>query len=52
MGRIQSPTRPAGRPAASYGPQKTEEEEEDKEGLFKANAVNEEDPERYRATQV
>ena len=26
------------------------EEEEEEEGLFKANAVNEEDPERNRAT--
>ena len=29
-----------------------EEEEEEKESLFKADAVNEEDPERDRATQV
>ena len=34
--------------------QKEEEEveEEEEEGLFKADAVNEEDPERDRATQV
>ena len=29
-----------------------EEEEEEAEGLFKADAVNEEDPKRDRATQV
>ena len=29
-----------------------EAEEEEEEGLFKADAVNEEDPERDRATQV
>ena len=29
-----------------------EVEEEEEEGLFKADAVNEEDPERDRATQV
>ena len=29
-----------------------EEEEEEEESVFKADAVNEEDPERDRATQV
>ena len=32
--------------------EKEEEEEEEEEGLFKADAVNEEDPERDRANQV
>ena len=32
--------------------QEEEEEEEEEKGLFKADAVNEEDPERDRATQV
>ena len=34
------------------GKEEEEEEEEEEEGLFKADAVNEEDPERNRATQV
>ena len=33
-------------------PREAMEEEEEEEGLFKADAVNEEDPERDRATQV
>ena len=36
----------AGRPHTAW----EEEEEEEEEGLFKADAVNEEDPERDRAT--
>jgi len=43
-GRIKKPC------ACGYGEE--EEEEEEEEGLFKADAVNEEDPERDRATQV
>ena len=34
------------------GEREREKEEEEEEGLFKADAVNEEDPERDRATQV
>ena len=34
------------------GREEEEEEEEEEEGLFRADAVNEEDPERDRATQV
>jgi len=33
----------------SQGKEEEEEEEEEEEGLFKADAVNEEDPERDRA---
>ena len=51
---------PLNRPAPAGGPgaepeeeeAEEEEEEEEEEGLFKADAVNEEDPERDRATQV
>ena len=35
-----------------FGGLERQEEEEEEEGLFKADAVNEEDPERDRATQV
>ena len=34
-----------------YEGEEKEEEEEEEAGLFKADAVNEEDPERDRATQ-
>ena len=44
----QTPRLTSGR----HFPQQEEEEEEEEEGLFKADAVNEEDPERDRATQV
>ena len=37
--------------AARLSPEEEEEEEEEEEGLFKADAVNEEDPERDRATR-
>jgi len=37
---------------AGGGRRREEEEEEEEEGLFRADAVNEEDPERDRATQV
>ena len=43
---------PAGGPGAEPEEEEAEEEEEEEEGLFKAYAVNEEDPERDRATQV
>ena len=38
--------------AAEEEEEDEEEEEEEEVGLFKADAVNEEDPERDRATQV
>ena len=45
---------PAGGPGAEPEEEEAEEEEEEEEeeGLFRADAVNEEDPERDRATQV
>ena len=55
MGRIPSPTRPAGRSAASYGPRNTDprhdrfvffqEGEEEEEGLFRADEEGEEEEE-------
>jgi len=56
-GKVRSPhEREAGFYRAGGGTEGGEavvqEEEEEEEGLFKADAVNEEDPERDRATQV
>ena len=47
--------RPLAQPAAlppRMGPKRPIIAQEEEEGLFRANAVNEEDPERDRATQV
>ena len=43
---------PAGGPCRPDWNTEEEEEEEEEESLFKADAVNEEDSERDRATQV
>ena len=48
----ESAPAPAPAPARSSTAEEEEEEEEEEEGLFKADAVNEEDSERARATQV
>ena len=47
--RVQAPVGPG---QTFVGREEEEEEEEEEEGLFRADAVNEEDPERDRATQV
>jgi hypothetical protein len=47
-----TPARQASGLRESSDGEEEEEEEEEEEGLSKADAVNEEDPERDRATQV
>ena len=48
-GRVANPE---GCPENPLSERLEEEEGQEEEGLFKADAVNEEDPERDRATQV
>ena len=50
--KVQDEKEEADEKADEKADEEEEEEEEEEEGLFKADAVNEEDPERDRATQV
>ena len=52
LSSLPNTRRNAKKPTGGRGGEEEEEEEEEEEGLFKADAVNEEDPERDRATQV
>ena len=52
MRATRAPSEPAADQERERQREEEEEEEEEEEGLFRADAVDEEDPERDRATQV